>query len=332
MNSALITGAAGFIGHHLALRLLNDGWDVTGVDAMTPVSAPGLKDARLTRLTDHPAYSHVEGRIETPGLLMESFAKARPDIVVHLAAEAGVRPSIEDPRRYLEANIKGTFELLEAMRAHPPRHSLLASTSSAYGALTDMPYHERMRADWPVSPYAATKKATEVLAHAHSHIWDLPITMFRFFTVYGPWGRPDMAYWLFARAILDGDPIRVFNHGRMSRDFVFIDDLVESIVRLADTIPGQGPMVEGDSLSPVAPWRLVNIGKSDPDTLMEFIEAIEVATGREAVKEFHDMQAGDVPDTWADATLLQGLTGYLPSTPLRDGIPQFVDWFKGWNG
>ena len=332
MTRVLITGAAGFIGHHLALRLLDEGCAVTGVDAMTPVAAEGLKEARLARLSDRGGYSHVAGRVETPGLLREAFAAARPDFVVHLAAEAGVRPSIEDPRRYFEANLGGTFELLEAMRAYPPKHALLASTSSAYGALTEMPYHERMRADWPVSPYAATKKATEVLAHAHAHIWDLPITMFRFFTVYGPWGRPDMAYWLFARAILEDRPIKVFNHGKMSRDFVFIDDLVEAIRRLFDAVPGQGPKVEGDSLSPVAPWRLVNIGKSDPDTLMEFIEAIEAAVGREARKDFVDMQAGDVRDTWADAHLLKSLTGYLPATPLSQGIPAFVDWLKGWNG
>ena len=263
---------------------------------------------------------------------MEAFEASKPDIVIHLAAEAGVRPSIEDPRRYMEANIKGTFELLEAMRTHPPKHSLLASTSSAYGALTDMPYRETMRADWPVSPYAATKKSTETLAHAYAHIWDLPVTMFRFFTVYGPWGRPDMAYWLFAKAILEDRPIKVFNHGKMSRDFVFIDDLVEAIRRLCDTVPGQGPVIEGDSLSPVAPWRVINIGKSDPDTLMAFIEAIEAALGREAVKDFQDMQAGDVKDTWAEASLLQDLTGYLPATSLIDGIPKFTDWLKGWNG
>jgi len=331
MARALITGSAGFIGAALALRLLSEGWQVTGVDAMTPIAEPGLKEARLARLTAHPGYAHVGGRIEERGVLAGAMAAAPPEIVVHLAAEAGVRPSIEDPRRYIEANVLGTFELLEALRAHPPRHALLASTSSAYGALTDMPYHERMRADWPVSPYAATKKATEVIAHAHAHIWGLPITMFRFFTVYGPWGRPDMAYWLFTRAILEGKPIRVFNQGRMSRDFVFVDDLVEAIRRLFDAVPGQGPAVAGDSLSPVAPWRLVNIGKSDPDTLTDFIAAIEAATGRAAVRELLPMQPGDVPATWADAALLRALTGYLPATPLAAGIPRFVDWYRGWN-
>ena len=331
MTKVLITGSSGFIGHHLALRLLDEGCKVTGVDAMTPVAVKGLKDARLARLTNRSDFRHIQGRIEDPPVLRDAFESTKPDIVVHLAAEAGVRPSIEDPRKYMEANIKGTFELLEAMRAHPPKHSLLASTSSAYGAVTDMPYHEGLRADWPVSPYAATKKSTEVLAHAYAHIWDLPITMFRFFTVYGPWGRPDMAYWLFAKAILEDRPIKVFNHGKMSRDFVFIDDLVEAIRRLIDTIPGQTPPVEGDSLSPVAPWRLVNIGKSDPDTLMEFIEAIESALDREAIKNFDDMQAGDVPDTWADASLLKALTGYLPDTPLTKGIPVFTDWLKGQN-
>ena len=335
MPKILVTGSAGFIGFHVCQRFLSEGCQVVGIDAETPNYDPALKAARRTRLEDLPGYTHVPGRIEAPGVLMDLFETHRPEVVIHLAAEAGVRPSIEDPRRYVEANILGTFELLEALRAYPARHALLASTSSAYGANRTMPYAETMKADWPVSPYAATKKATEVLAHSHAHIFDLPITMFRFFTVYGPWGRPDMAYSLFADAMLAGRPIRVFNHGKMQRDFVFIDDLVEAIRRLVDTPParpGDGEVPEGDSLSPVAPFRIVNIGKSAPDTLMEFIAAIESALGIEAEKDFQPMQQGDVLATWAEASLLKALTGYKPATPLSEGIPVFVDWYRAYHG
>jgi len=335
MTTALVTGSAGFIGFNLARRLMAEGWRVVGVDCETETYDPALKSARRSRLEDEPGYTHIAGRIEAPGLLKTALARHTPEIVVHLAAEAGVRPSIENPRRYVEANILGTFELLEALRETPVRHALLASTSSAYGANREMPYAETMRADWPVSPYAATKRATEILAHSHSHIFDIPITMFRFFTVYGPWGRPDMAYWLFAQAILEGRPIRVFNHGEMRRDFVFIDDLVEAIVRLFDAVPerpADGEVPEGDSLSPVAPYRLVNIGKSAPDTLMAFIAEIETALGLEARKDFLPMQQGDVLATWADAGLLERLTGYKPSTPLSEGIPRFVEWYRAYQG
>ncbi|MEM9344183.1 MAG: NAD-dependent epimerase/dehydratase family protein [Pseudomonadota bacterium] len=329
MTTAFVTGSAGFIGFHLATRLLDDGWTVVGLDALTPRYDVSLKQARLDQLLGREGYIHVDGRLEAPGLVAEAVSAHAPDIIVHLAAEAGVRQSIEDPRSYLEANIIGTFELLEAAGATPPRHMLLASTSSAYGANRERPYAETMKADWPVSFYAATKKSTEILAHSHAHLYNLPITMFRFFTVYGPWGRPDMAYFLFAKAILDGEPIKVFNHGKMERDFVFIDDLVEAITRLFDAAPERpsGEVPEGDSLSPVAPFRVVNIGKSDPDTLIEFIEAIEAALGKTAVKTMMEMQQGDVVATWADAQLLKRLTGYMPSTPLRHGIPKFVDWY-----
>lgn len=335
MATAFITGSVGFIGFHLCRRLLGEGWRVVGIDCETETYDPALKTARRDLLEEAESYIHLSATIEAPGVLRNALATHRPDIVVHLAAEAGVRPSIEDPRRYVNANILGTFELLEALRESPVRHALLASTSSAYGANREMPYAETMRADWPVSPYAATKRATEILAHAHSHIWDMPITMFRFFTVYGPWGRPDMAYWLFAKAIMEGRPIKVFNNGEMRRDFVFIDDLVEAIVKLFDCPPerpADGAVPDGDSLSPVAPFRIVNIGKSAPDTLMEFIAAIEAALGTEAEKEMLPMQPGDVPATWADASLLQTLTGYKPATPLSEGIPRFAEWFRSWQG
>ena len=336
MTKVLVTGSAGFIGYHLALRLMAQGMQVTGIDALTETYNPELKKARLSRLMDQPGYSHVADRIEAPGVMQTVMADAQPDIVVHLAAEAGVRASVEFPRDFLNANVNGTFELLEAARAHPPKHLLLASTSSAYGANPEMPYIETARTDWPVSFYAATKKATEVFAHSHSHIYDLPITMFRFFTVYGPWGRPDMACYLFTDAIMNDRPIRIFNHGKMRRDFVYIDDLIEGIVRLFDAVPvrlGEGQEIApGDSLSPVAPFRVVNIGKSAPDTLMEFVTAIEEATGREAEKIFEDLQQGDVIATWADAGLLQQLTGYKPATPVSEGVSAFVDWYRQYNG
>jgi UDP-glucuronate 4-epimerase len=335
VTKILITGSAGFIGSHLVGRLLDDGHEVVGIDAITPYYDVALKEARLDLIKNRDGYRHVAGRIEETGVLTDLMAEEKPDVVVHLAAEAGVRHSIENPRLYVEANVMGTFELLEAARAHPPKHMLMASTSSAYGANTEMPYAETMKADWPVSFYAATKKATETLAHSHSHIYGLPITMFRFFTVYGPWGRPDMAYYLFTDAILNGRSIKVFNHGKMRRDFVYVGDLLEAIVRLFDAVPerpADGVVPKGDSLSPVAPFRVVNIGKSDPDTLMEFIEAIEKATGVEAKKDFMEMQKGDVVATWADASLLKTLTGYLPDTGLDHGIGEFVTWYRRYHG
>ncbi len=333
---ALVTGSSGFIGFHLVQRLLADGWEVTGIDAQTASYQQDLKNARRDLIKDRPGFTHVQERLETPGVVAGIMQSFQPDIVIHLAAEAGVRQSIEAPRDYLNSNVIGTFEVLEAARQHPPQHLLMASTSSAYGANTEMPYAETMKADWPVSFYAATKKATETMAHSHSHIYGLPITMFRFFTVYGPWGRPDMAYYLFTDAIMNGRPINVFNHGNMRRDFVFIDDLIEAILRLSKTPPvrpqSREDIAPGDSLSPVAAFRVVNIGKSAPDTLGAFIEAIEDAIGIPAQKNMMDMQLGDVPATWADASLLKSLTGYLPDTPLSVGIPQFVNWYRRYHG
>ncbi|HID68665.1 MAG TPA: NAD-dependent epimerase/dehydratase family protein, partial [Roseibacterium sp.] len=235
--------------------------------------------------------------------------------------------SIENPESYVESNLIGTFRLLEAMRAFPPRHSLLASTSSAYGANTVMPYAETMKADTQMSFYAATKKANEVMAHSYAHLYDLPTTMFRFFTVYGPWGRPDMALFKFTKAILEDRPIDVYNHGDMSRDFTYVTDLVDGIVRLIEAVPGTEP-VEGDSLSPVAPHRIVNIGNGNPVQLLDYIEAIEAATGRTAQKNMMDMQPGDVPATWADASLLQHLTQYRPQTQVAEGVASFVTWYR----
>ncbi|ABD52994.1 NAD-dependent epimerase/dehydratase family protein [Jannaschia sp. CCS1] len=327
MRTALVTGSAGFIGYHLCARLLADGWRVIGLDAMTDYYDVSLKEARLAMLTDHDAFTGVEARIEAPGVLHDLFDEHRPDAIIHLAAQAGVRYSIENPESYVEANLIGTFRLLEAMRAFPPRHSLLASTSSAYGANTEMPYAETMQADHQMSFYAATKKSNEVMAHSYAHLYDLPTTMFRFFTVYGPWGRPDMALFKFTKAILNGDPIDVYNHGDMKRDFTYVTDLVDGIIRLIEAVPGTEP-VESDSLSPVAPHRIVNIGNSNSVQLMDYIEAIETATGRTAEKNMMPMQAGDVPATWADASLLQHLTQYTPRTDMAEGVANFVAWYR----
>lgn len=326
-RTALVTGSAGFIGFHTCARLLDDGWRVVGIDAMTDYYDVALKEARLSQLLPRDGFTEVNARIEAPGVLHDLFAEHRPEAVIHLAAQAGVRYSIENPESYVEANLIGTFRLLEAMRAYPPKHSLLASTSSAYGANTVMPYAETMKADTQMSFYAATKKANEVMAHSYAHLYDLPVTMFRFFTVYGPWGRPDMAPYKFTKAILEGRPIDVYNHGEMSRDFTYVTDLVDGIARLIEAVPGTDP-VENDSLSPVAPHRIVNIGNSESVPLMEFIAAIEAATGREAQKNFMDIQPGDVPATWADASLLQQLTQYKPRTPVTEGMAQFVAWYR----
>lgn len=332
MRKALVTGSAGFIGYHLCQRLLAEGWQVLGLDGMSDYYDVTLKQRRHAMLGQSPGFRAVEGLVETPGLLRGLMEDLRPDVVVHLAAQAGVRWSIEAPRAYLEANLIGSFELLEAARAHPPAHLLMASTSSAYGANTEMPYAETHRADHPMSFYAATKKAGEVMAHSYAHLYGLPTTMFRFFTVYGPWGRPDMALFKFVKAILEGAPIDIYNHGDMRRDFTYVDDLVEGIRRLIDAAPGTAPVGPCDSLSPVAPWRVVNIGNGAPVPLMEFVAAIEAATGRIATKRLLPMQPGDVPATWADATLIEALTGPLPRTDIRAGVQKFVDWYRGYYG
>ncbi len=330
-KTALITGAAGFIGAATATVLLHEGWRVIGLDAMTDYYDVTLKEAREAKLIAHPNYRSIHGKVEDEGRLMALFAEERPDVVIHLAAQAGVRYSIDNPRSYLESNMIGTYELLEAARAYPPAHMLLASTSSAYGANTVMPYVETARADHQMSFYAATKKATEAMAHSYAHLYNLPITMFRFFTVYGPWGRPDMALFKFTKAILNGDAIDVYNHGDMKRDFTYIDDLVRAIRLLIDSAPHRLETVpEGDSLSPVAPFRVVNIGNSEPVQLLAFIEAIEAATGLSAQKNMMPMQAGDVPATWADARLLTSLTGYAPKTQVPEGVANFVAWYRAY--
>ena len=332
MPKTLVTGAAGFIGFHLCKRLLAEGHEVVGLDAVTDYYDTALKRARVA-LLEGERFSFVEGRVETGGLLLGLFEDHRFDYVYHLAAQAGVRHSIEKPREYLDSNITGTFELLEAARAYPPRHMLIASTSSAYGSNTEMPYLETMKTDHQMSFYAATKKATESMAHSYAHLYDLPTTMFRFFTVYGPWGRPDMALFKFTKAILEGAPIDVYNHGDMMRDFTFVDDLVAALHRLAPVAPQRGaPAGPEDSLSPVAPWRVVNIGNGSPVKLGEFIEAIEAATGLPAKRNLLPMQPGDVPATWAGTTLLARLAGESQYTPVGEGVRRFVEWYRGYYG
>ena len=331
MPTALITGAAGFIGSFVCRTLLEEGWRVIGLDCMSDYYDVSLKERREDTLSAYDSYRSIHDKVETPGLLMQLFEEEKPDVVVHLAAQAGVRDSIDNPRAYLESNIIGTFELLEAARAHPPKHMLLASTSSVFGANTEMPYKETHRADHQMSFYAATKKSTESMAHSYAHLFDLPITMFRFFTVYGPWGRPDMALFKFTKAILAGDPIDVYNFGDMKRDFTYVEDLVQAIRLLIDVVPVRpedGISPEGDSLSPVAPYRVVNVGNNNAVQLTEFIEAIEAAVGQRAERNLMPMQAGDVPATWADAELLKTLTGYAPQTTVKDGVASFVRWYR----
>ena len=334
-QTAFVTGSAGFIGFHLSKKLLDEGWRVVGLDCMSDYYDVSLKERREDMLLQNASYRSVHEKVETPNVLMDLFEEERPNVVIHLAAQAGVRYSIENPRAYLESNINGTFELLEAARAYPPEHMLLASTSSAYGANEVMPYRETMKADHQMSFYAATKKSTENMAHSYAHLFNLPITMFRFFTVYGPWGRPDMALFKFTKAILNGEPIDVYNHGDMRRDFTYIDDLISGIRLLID-VPPKFPRshdcksLEIDSISKVAPYRILNIGNSQPVKLSDFIGAIEKSIGIQAKKNFMPMQAGDVHATWADTSLLEALTGYKPATDVHNGVQEFINWYRSY--
>lgn len=332
----LITGTAGFIGYHLADRLLRQGHEVHGYDGLSDYYDVALKQERHRRLSDHSAFSKTEALLEDMDALTKCAEVFQPDVIVHLAAQAGVRYSLENPRSYIDSNIVGTFNVMEIARQHNVDHLLMASTSSAYGANTQMPYAETDQADHQLTIYAATKKANEVMAHSYAHLWKLPTTMFRFFTVYGPWGRPDMAYFSFTKAILEGTPIDIYNHGNMFRDFTYVDDLVRGIALLIKTPPAaptdQTEPKRGDSLSPVAPHRIVNIGNSRKVRLMDFIEAIEDAIGKKAIRNYMDMQPGDVPATWANADLLQQLTGYQPETDVKEGVRQFVDWYRSYYG
>jgi UDP-glucuronate 4-epimerase len=331
MKTVLITGAAGFIGYFVAKRLLCHNYRVIGLDCLSDYYDVNLKKARLKILDENKNFSFVYGKVEDRGFLYELFKKERPSLVIHLAAQAGVRYSIENPRAFMESNLIGTFELLEAARAFSPEHMLMASTSSTYGANTEMPYQELQKADHQVSFYAATKKSNENMAHSYSHLYNLPITMFRFFTVYGPWGRPDMAAHKFAASILKNETIDVYNYGKMKRDFTYIEDLAKAIYLLINVIPKfpkDDNVLDSDSLSPVAPWRVVNIGNSNVIKLLDFILAIEEAIGIKAKCNFLPMQPGDVHATWADTSLLKKLTNFEPNTDIKVGMIEFVSWFK----
>ncbi|MBK5933434.1 UDP-glucuronate 4-epimerase [Rhodovulum imhoffii] len=326
-----VTGTAGFIGYHLAELLLAEGMQVHGFDGMTDYYDVTLKQRRHAMLHQTPGFSATEALLEDDAALSAAVDACEPDVIVHLAAQAGVRYSLENPRAYIDANVIGTFNVMEAARRHHVAHLLMASTSSVYGANADMPYAETQKADTQMSFYAATKKANEAMGHTYAHLHGLPVTMFRFFTVYGPWGRPDMALFKFTDAILRDRPIDVYNHGDMYRDFTYVSDLVRGIRLLMDAVPGDTP-VEDDSLSPVAPFRVVNIGNSEKVRLLDFIDAIEAEIGRPAIRNYMEIQPGDVPATWADAALLRRLTGYCPKTPFREGVANFVAWFRDYYG
>ncbi len=329
----LVTGTAGFIGFHLARRLIADGHSVCGVDGMTPYYDVALKRARHALLAEGGNFAGHEVMLEDAAALQAIAAAQRPEAIVHLAAQAGVRYSLENPRAYVDSNLTGTFNVMEVARAAGVDHFLLASTSSVYGANARMPFRETDRTDHPLTLYAATKKATEDMAHAYAHLWKIPTTAFRFFTVYGPWGRPDMALFKFVEATLRGEPIDVYGGGAMQRDFTFIDDLVEAVVRLIDRPPREGePIGAIDSLSPAAPYRVVNIGGGRPVGLTDFIDAIERSLGVPIQRRLLAMQKGDVPATSASPDLLRALTGYVPATGIEKGVAEFVQWHRQFYG
>jgi UDP-glucuronate 4-epimerase len=332
MSRVLITGSAGFIGFHLAQLLLRQGHAVHGFDGMTAYYDVALKERRHSILLQNPDFAATIGMLEDADLVLRTARHFAPDVIVHLAAQAGVRYSLENPRAYVDSNVTGTFNVMEAARELAVRHLLMASTSSVYGANAELPFRETDKADTPLTIYAATKKATEAMGHAYAHLWNLPTTMFRFFTVYGPWGRPDMAIFRFTRDILDGRPIDLYNNGDMYRDFTYVEDLVRAIALLIGAVPPRlkdgETVAAGDSLSPVAPFRIVNIGNSEKVRLLDFVAAIEAAAGVEARKNLLPMQKGDVHATWADCSLLERLTGFRPLTGYRDGVARFVAWYR----
>jgi UDP-glucuronate 4-epimerase len=326
-----ITGTAGFIGFHLAQLLLQRGYDVAGFDGMTDYYDVALKERRHHILHQHAEFSSTVALLEDFTTLSQAIEAFSPDVIVHLAAQAGVRHSLENPRAYVDANIVGTFNVMECARKNGIEHLLMASTSSVYGANEVMPFSETEQADTPLTIYAATKKATEAMAHSYAHIYNLPTTMFRFFTVYGPWGRPDMALFKFTKGILEGKPIDIYNNGDMFRDFTYVEDLVEAISRLIHAVPPSVTdriEISGDSRSPAAPFRIVNIGNSTKVSLMDFIDAIENELEIKAIRNYMPMQIGDVRATWADATLLKNLTDYAPQTKIKQGVARFVEWYR----
>ncbi|MEE9537063.1 MAG: NAD-dependent epimerase [Desulfobacterales bacterium] len=334
-QKVLVTGVAGFIGFHLAKRLLKDGYQVVGVDNINPYYEVALKEARLEKLKNEPNFSFYKLDLSDRKQLEDIFDGMGFDVVVNMAAQAGVRYSIENPYAYVDSNLVGFVNLLECCRHHQVKHLVFASSSSVYGANTKMPFSVHHNVDHPVSLYAATKKANELMAHTYSHLYQLPCTGLRFFTVYGPWGRPDMALFLFTRAIIEDKPIKVFNNGKMQRDFTYIDDIIEGVVRVMGRLPEANPTWNGDAPDPgtsSAPYKVYNIGNNNPVELIKFIEVIEGVLGKKAQKELMDMQPGDVVATYADVDDLMADVGFKPATPIETGIERFVKWFKEFYG
>ena len=331
----LVTGAAGFIGFHTANALLARGDEVTGLDNLNAYYDVRLKEARLAQLEGKPGFRFVRADLEDRAAIAALFATGRFDRVVHLAAQAGVRYSLENPHAYVDANIQGFLNILEGCRHTQAGHCVFASSSSVYGANTAMPFSVHQNVDHPLSLYAATKRANELMAHTYAHLYRLPMTGLRFFTVYGPWGRPDMSMFIFTSKILKGEPIDVFNDGQHMRDFTYIDDIVEGVVRTLDHVASPDPKWssdEPDSATSSAPYRLYNIGNNNPVELMTFIRCIETAVGREAIKNYLPLQPGDVPKTYADVDALQAAVGFTPRTPIETGVARFVAWYRGHYG
>jgi UDP-glucuronate 4-epimerase len=331
----LVTGAAGFIGFHVARRLLAEGHEVTGFDNLNPYYDVRLKQARLAELDNLGGFRFVEADLADSDAVEKCFQEGRFTHVVNLAAQAGVRYSLKNPKAYGDANLTGFLNILEACRHHSIEHLVYASSSSVYGANTAMPFSVHDNVDHPLSLYAATKKANELMAHSYAHMFKLPSTGLRFFTVYGPWGRPDMAMWLFADAILKGEPIMIYNYGKMRRDFTYVDDIVESIARLVPKVATPNPDWDGakpDPGSSKAPWRVYNIGNNSPVELMDLVETMEKALGIAAKKFLAPMEIGDVPETYADVDALMEAVDFKPSTPLDVGVGRFIDWFRQWRG
>lgn len=327
----LITGTAGFIGFHLARRLLQDGHEVVGFDGMTPYYSLKLKESRHAALAQFPTFKSIIGMLEDKDALEAAVLIQTPDVIVHLAAQAGVRYSLENPKAYLDSNLSGTWNVLELAKTVGVKHLMLASTSSVYGANPSIPFRESDKTDEPLTFYAATKKATELMAHSYAHLHKVPTTAFRFFTVYGPWGRPDMALFKFVKAIVEGSEIEIYGEGKMSRDFTYVDDLVDSIIQLSHVVPLPETRVATpgtvDTLSHEAPFRVVNIGGGQPIELLDFVETVEKTLGKPARRKMLPMQKGDVPRTYASPDLLVALTGSKPATSLETGVKAFVDWY-----
>jgi UDP-glucuronate 4-epimerase len=334
-NNVLVTGAAGFIGYHLCQQLLKNDVQITGIDNLNSYYDVGLKQARLDNILPAPNFKFTKLEMADRTAIAQLFEANRFDVVVNLAAQAGVRYSLENPGAYVDSNLVGFVNILEGCRHSGVKHLVFASSSSVYGANTKMPFSVHHNVDHPVSLYAATKKSNELMAHTYSHIFELCCTGLRFFTVYGPWGRPDMALFLFTKAILENRPIKVFNHGKMQRDFTYIDDIVEGVIRVMGRLPEPNTEWRGDDPDPgtsYAPYKIYNIGNNNPVELIEFIEVIETALNRKAQKEFLELQPGDVPATYADVDDLVADVGFKPRTPIASGIQRFVDWYREYYG